>query len=922
MHCDDGSTNITTMSDIEKNRLQFAQIRPRVHETQPEAQGQPGVGAGSKTEYGDRCAAPARVGNDQPTADDSLRFSPYVAALGDVLTTTATPLTVGVFGSWGVGKSSLLLMLEDEIKKTVKSPGGEVAASPRIIRFNAWQYSQEDAIWRALLSRVIEEFKPKSCSKDDNVDKLPPEQKDELSEDDQRHLHNLEDMQAALYRDVDREEVGDFTFDWSEMAKGGLKGAMKLGLSYVPGLSLLADLKSTSEGMTQNWAEDVLGAFGRERGRIHVDRLTFLEQFRDKFEGLIRETLGANERLYIFIDDLDRCLPEKAVEVLEAVKLFLDVERTVFVIAVDQNVITEGIRVKYSDFALSEKSDASIGRLPIRGEEYLEKIIQLPFRLPPVRPEDIVGYIEKHWEMPIGCAQVLSLGIESNPRKIKRTLNLFLFLSRLTMVKLSDQEQAEEENLGVITPVRLAKVTSIQSRYPEFHEAWQKVPLLLRDLERHFQEKKKEKSKSKEARAFTRTPDGDSPAGDKSSLEASRGSSAQPKTESTQSPLVEQWARREGLKEMLLYDLGTNEDGTPDLSGSFRELDLRELEVFIYLTGTTTSDTKQEHPDVESSIFDELLSGDSTRIESACAGLAEGQKNELQPQLMRIMETDQDANRRVSAGLALDWVGDPRFDPVNFYLPSSPDLGFVAIPEDVFEIGSVDDDQADNDEKPHASIKLHEFLIGRYPVTTAQFKAFAEKTGYDPSNNDSINGPYNLPVAYVTWVDAMKYCEWLNELIKSGDQGPEQLRGLLKKGYVIALPSEAEWERAARHTDGRLYPWGKKFSPDLANTSETGIGSRSSVGTFPGGKSIAGVLDMSGNVWEWTRSEWKAYPYALEADLPKRMSIESSTTRVLRGGSFDLDARFARCAARHGSYPNFVFNNFGFRVVASPFSGT
>jgi formylglycine-generating enzyme required for sulfatase activity len=146
-------------------------------------------------------------------------------------------------------------------------------------------------------------------------------------------------------------------------------------------------------------------------------------------------------------------------------------------------------------------------------------------------------------------------------------------------------------------------------------------------------------------------------------------------------------------------------------------------------------------------------------------------------------------------------------------------------------------------------------------------------------------------VVGVTWYEALAFCRWLTLALRE--------QGELRESEEVMLPSEAHWEKAARGTDGCIYPWGDEADPNRANYNDTGIGTTSAVGCFPGGTSPYGLEDASGNVLEWC-----------------------GDGRVVRGGAFDYVARFVRCAYRDFGDPTTRYGRLGFRVVVSPFSRT
>lgn len=259
------------------------------------------------------------------------------------------------------------------------------------------------------------------------------------------------------------------------------------------------------------------------------------------------------------------------------------------------------------------------------------------------------------------------------------------------------------------------------------------------------------------------------------------------------------------------------------------------------------------------------------------------------------------------------------------------EFDWVEIPSGPFLMGSdkAKDGQAYDDELPQHTVTLAAYRIGRVPVTVAQFAAFVQATVYvttaekegssrawtgskwedvkgaswraprGPGSDVSQKGEH--PVTCVSWLDAVAFCMWAG----------------------VRLPSEAEWEKAARGVDGRIYPWGNE-SPDakLCNFNMN-VKDTTAVGQYPKGVSPYGVLDMAGNVWEWTNSAWEksadkpdfAYPY--NPGDGREDQSRTDVRRVLRGGGWYNGARYVRSAGRPRLVPGSRFNLVGFRV-ASP----
>jgi formylglycine-generating enzyme required for sulfatase activity len=272
--------------------------------------------------------------------------------------------------------------------------------------------------------------------------------------------------------------------------------------------------------------------------------------------------------------------------------------------------------------------------------------------------------------------------------------------------------------------------------------------------------------------------------------------------------------------------------------------------------------------------------------------------------------------RRAVAAEALARIesGGPGTQPAFWRLPHGEPV-WAEVPAGEFQMGG----EGKYDGKPVHRVHLERFQIARVSVTNAQYRLFVEAAEHTPPGHwEDGRVPRGLeshPVVNVSWHDAMAYCRWLSEAT----------------GKSIALPSEAQWEKAARGVrDRREYPWGDEWDETRCNGDELGLEGTTPVGIFPEGASPYGCLDMAGNVWEWTRSLWgrwtgeKAelqfgYPYE-PGDGRENLEAGDDVGRVVRGGSFYLAREYARCAFRYRNLPNFDWSYGGFRVVVSPIS--
>jgi formylglycine-generating enzyme required for sulfatase activity len=228
----------------------------------------------------------------------------------------------------------------------------------------------------------------------------------------------------------------------------------------------------------------------------------------------------------------------------------------------------------------------------------------------------------------------------------------------------------------------------------------------------------------------------------------------------------------------------------------------------------------------------------------------------------------------------------------------------VLLPPGEFLMGSVAIDAAPN-EAPLTPVRLSQFYISQHPITNAQYERF--DATHKRKRMEGAGDEH--PVVYVTSLEAIKYCHWLNRV----------------EGRKYRLPTEAEWEYAARGTDGRVYPWGSTGGRELANFADAstnfpwrdpniddGYPETSPVGSFPRGASFFGLEDMAGNVWEWCLDFLQPLSGTLRQN-PRGPA--SGTNRVYRGGSWKSRFSNLRATARASNAPEYSCNDLGFRVV-------
>jgi formylglycine-generating enzyme required for sulfatase activity len=834
-------------------------------------------------------------------SQDRFDFRDHARILAARAVKPGPPLTIGIFGPWGSGKSSLMELIKNRLPKETRD-GGRVQS----IEINAWQLGNQDEVGYAFLQALFSKVQGE----------LPRRRRIDWGKLGRQLASNLYRVVLAITPMVIGVLIAKPEVGWGDVASWLLSPVAGAGTLVTVGLSLWTWVKPLFESARAVVSFDLQAVLKHAPFEAQISELVKLQE---RFAGMVRTLVGEDGRLIVFIDDLDRCTPNKAPEVLEAIKLFTAVDGCAYVLGLDHEIMVQGLEKRYKYVTKTEST------------EYLEKIIQIPFHLPPLDFNQVLVFIKKEYpdiaDVCDTAPEIFARGVEPNPRKIKRALNIYRMLHQLVDTRWMNYEMDYR-----VDPELLAKIVVIQTGFPDLYEVLVRDPASIKTLE---------------ALAFC----------DREWFR--EASQVRP------IPAILTWLKEQirdpktakGVEEGLveLGQLGPEAfDVDPSLvramkTGSPRskDLELRELGSYIYLTHKDERFAGQLYPSREER--EVLLGGDEEAIKARLEGIERRSPQqedrdreiaiytEFLENVVAELERGTPA-QRWSANVALDLALDllkpflserKDFEPMTVRIPggtswmgSGEEMAIAHYHEnDEHAVGDIEKPILEvlyTDECPQHQVHLTGYRIGRFPVTNREYQVFIDKEGHPPpkywKRGRFPRGKEDHPVVWVGWEDAAAYCAWLTK----------------ETGRLYRLPTEAEWEAAARGKDKRIYPWGDDWDPSRLNSKETSEelsilppastvrrlwdmiqavfgpipgGRTTRVGQFsPRGDSPYGVADMAGNVREWCEDWYDAKAYQdREGKVVSNPQVSKKLEfRVQRSGSFRDDKSQTRCAYRGG----------------------
>lgn len=388
--------------------------------------------------------------SDQPlSADkgqDTLGIERYCSGLTQFILRCETPMTIAIQGDWGSGKTSAMNLIQRQLQSY---------AGVSLIGFNTWQYSQFDlgqALPLTLLQHVAEALRGDGNPAGDATER--------------RGEPGREDKVVSVLRSI-----------------AVIAGTVGLNIIGSPlGLQLGNEVREVAGRAARDTVttdeQHATSGDAASDGEV-APLMQQLATLRDEFQAAIHEHLErtGSQRVAVFVDDLDRLEPRRAVEVMECLKLFLDCDRCVFVLAIDFDVVARGVEEKY-------RSIDGSGFDPKKSRAFFDKIIQVPFRMP-VQSYDIAPLLDdymKHFQIDIsghreGYTQAAHNSVGTNPRALKRLLNTFNLLHVIREQELANRPEAERAAITDVTAelsrddLLLFLLLCAQAAYPEFHNA-------------------------------------------------------------------------------------------------------------------------------------------------------------------------------------------------------------------------------------------------------------------------------------------------------------------------------------------------------------------------------------------------------------------------------------------------------------------
>ncbi len=765
------------------------------------------------------------------------------------------PLSVGLFGEWGSGKTHLLKLIQSQIltkQLEEKAFSKDNKLFPQItipVFFNAWRFEKEEHLILPLFQTLLASIE---TFESNNLD---------------------EKIKKQLSRTKERLKILSFSLAKGFSVPKNIKTTVASLLSG--DLTALADFVDTSK-VLKEFEEGSEKSFVTEKSLTELLKSDRIESIYMNIPQWIEKISVADNINFVFlIDDLDRCLPENTLKMLESIKLFLDVPSCAFVLAIDDDVVERGVAYHYRDYLQQnnniiinldkkeeEKQEQKVTELPITGHEYLEKMIQLPFRIPVIGTDNVYDFlndryrttfekilnknksnesIQGHKEQESQTDIILkffSSTFPPKPRKIKRTAMLFE-----TKVCLLDSLKIE------LRPKLIAKMTLLELFAPKLLRFIQNNGYVrMYDRLVHFKSLENPKSKEEEKEKLTLA--------DVVEIKEHIDSD-EAKYSTKEKEIYHKLMDRvtENRSSRMIFDLDAIFDASETKENLQLNIEMKkpkeknveqEISTFTYLSESSLE--KLFRPNDAASWADAFRDNKALVEKEALLS-----NNELKVVIELAKEKEEFAKNPEWMGIVATYIDDEQYKELL---------------EELYAYRFVDIDG--------------KFKMGIYQVTFAEYDRYCQIKDINKNKiNDNEWGRGKRPIMRVSWEDATEYATWLSKVLK----------------VTYKLPSSEDWYLACNNGKDTEWHFGNE-EKELKEYAWYSDNSESK--THPVGEKKPnhfGLFDMHGNVWEWCE-DWYD---------------DKKDTKVLRGGSWFSVAGDARSSYRYWFNPSNCDDIVGFR---------
>ena len=431
--------------------------------------------------------------------EDIFGMVDYADMLADFLGEVPPPYTIGIYGEWGEGKTSFVKLFQwylelkakertpqsPPAKRSVKTPATK--NQTKFIDFSAWEHTTSDALWRALIIKIASELyekKPaandgnnsdglwrrvsKFLAKDAYVFYKPPETPNPTA-----NYHNLmsaidQNLYGSISKSADQQRDVNQEMAFMSVINAAMS-ALGTVSPLVAGVRGLLGLNSSID----------LSKIFAEKNQATRKMIETIGEFKKTFKELFATKVNEYHRVFVFVDDLDRCLPDVALDLLEAIKVFLNEVDFIFIVAADENLIGQGLRIRFRELFSGNEQQESQNFFDVKGQEYFEKIIQFAARVPPRTPEQTHRFIAGQFPKWTPATDIIQTAIGSNPRRLKQYCNLLTYKSMVAQLQSQTSATSKDErSLSKAEMQLLDKLIALHCRGEDYLE---KVTGLVRD---------------------------------------------------------------------------------------------------------------------------------------------------------------------------------------------------------------------------------------------------------------------------------------------------------------------------------------------------------------------------------------------------------------------------------------------------------